>query len=661
MESGVDSRDETLDLVRLQFEEYADATISSRALGEKCRDYRDGKQWTEEEQAVLRKRKQPCITDNKIQDKCDTLLGIEKQMRTDPKAYPRNKPDEQSAEAATDALRYVADDNDFHRSVRKAAADNLMVEGVCFGQVVVEKRKGRYAKVCMEHIRWDRGYYDIHSLREDFEDKTYCGFFTWMDLEVAKQDFDPKRNKQADSQALDHLSSAENHTSVQGPDQTHDDKPRYVMTVRERRRVQVFEHYFKKGGEWWFGKWCVGGWLETPKKCVYKNEDGEPDCCIVIQALYRDRDGNPYGSVQRYLDLQDEHNKRRSKMLHLVMTKRIVAPKGAFPDEGGPGSGIAKARAELHKTDGVIEYTPMGAGSEVRIEDNLKEADAQFLLLQQTDIALSQTGPNSALAGTSGQISGVAKARDQQAGQLPISPLFDALDAWEVRMYRQAWCRIRQYWTGEMWIRVTDDEDKVRFVGLNTPVLMADELAEAAGRDPKFQQMPPEEQRAIIEEIAQRPEAQQQMLDDRTGKPRKRNDVAQMDMDIIIDRGQDVVTVQQEEFAQLAEIAKGRPEIPFDVLVEMSQLRSETKKRVTDRIKGENDPMAKQQAMWQQMMQQLQGMLMEAQVRRENAAAAKDEAATVESQVDASVKVAEFTVKPAAGEGSASKTQVSVN
>jgi hypothetical protein len=562
--------DDDHQLVVQQFEEYADGTISSRQLAEKCRRYRDNKQWTAKERATLEKRKQPVITDNKIQDKCDTLLGIEKQMRTDPKAFPRNPSpeDEGSAEAATDALRFVADQSLYPIKARKQAADNLMVEGLCYGQVVVEKRKGqKYAKVCMEHIRWDRGYYDIHSLEPDFSDKRYCGYFTWMDKDEAQEKYPKKK---------DALEASVTQVSQGGPDKSLDDKPRFIITVRNRPRLQVFKHYFIRSGVWHECVWVRGGWLEEPKPCAYKNEYGEPACCMEIQALYREGDdGHPYGLVPRYLDLQDEHNKRRSKMLHLLNAKRIIARKGAVTDEDG---GLRKIREEIHKPDGVVEIN--GSLEDLRIEDNFREAEGQWRLLQQTDLALSQTGPNAALAGTSGNLSGVAKARDQQAGQLPVSPLFDALDAWELRMYRQAWCRVKQYWKGEMWVRVTDDEEKIRWVGLNQPVLMGDRLAQAAAQDPQFQQLPPEQQRAVIEEIASRPEAQQQYLDDKTGKPMKKNDVGEMDVDIIIDRGQDVVTVQQEEFAQLAEIAKGRPEIPFDVLVEMSQLRSTTKKKV---------------------------------------------------------------------------------
>jgi penicillin-binding protein-related factor A (putative recombinase) len=58
----------------------------------------------------------------------------------------------------------------------------------------------------------------------------------------------------------------------------------------------------------------------------------------------------------------------------------------------------------------------------------------------------------------------------------------------------------------------------------------------------------------------------------------------------------------------------------------------------------------------QQMLEQLQGMLLEANVRKTNAQAAQAEAAAVESQTDASVKVAQFTEPQVAPE-----TQVRVS
>jgi hypothetical protein len=629
--------------LRLQFEEFADATVSTRKAGEKARDYRDGNQWTDDEREVLRKRKQPCITDNKIQDKCDALLGMEKQLRTDPKAYPRTPAHTEAAEVATDALRYVADDSQFSET-SAAAADNLMVEGLCAGEVIVEPKKGSYARVRMNHIRWDRVFYDPRSLRLDYQDSEYKGFFTWMDVDKAKSMPQWKGKEDVLEQSFAEASSSE-----AGPDKTLDDKPRFTITVRQRKRVQIFTHYFRQDAKWMRAVWCKGGFLEEPKESNYKDEFGEPDCCIEFQAVYKDRDGNPYGIVQRYLDLQDEINKRRSKMLHLLNTKQIKMDKGAVED-------VNVARTEAHKPDGVIEVTP---GTEFEILTNMELAQGQWQLLQETTNALSLTGPNAALLGQTGSVSGRAKQLDQQAGTLTVTPLFEALRSFKLRMYRHAWNRVRQYWNAEMWIRVTDDEDKVRFVGLNQPVLQGDVLAEQLKSHPASV----EEKQAMLQQVAADPQSKVPVLDEQ-GQPKLKNSVAEMDVDIIIDESPDTVNIQQEQFDSLVELAKLRPDVPLDLLIEASQLRSEIKKKIQDKMTGQNDPAAQQQAQFAQMMQKLDLMLkqgeaakQQAEVRDINASAAQKEQGAVESHIDAAVKTAEFIQ----GDASAAKTSVSVS
>lgn len=635
-----EDKDDGIELRITEFRDFATSTQHARALAEKCRDYKNGDQLSEEERKALKRRRQPPVIDNKIQDKCDTLIGIEQQTRTDPKAYPRTPEHESAADAATDALRFVKDDNSF-TEVTTAAYDNLIVEGLCAGEVIIEKRKGKYPKIKMNRIRWDRVYYDPHSLELDYSDSKHKGFFTWMDLSEAEVDWPDKREILAQCFSREALTE----------DDTHADRPRFSVTSGKRKRVQIFTTYFMQSGKWMRAVWCLGGYLEGPEESNYKDEDGNPDCCIEFQAVYKDRDGNAFGSVQRWIDLQDAHNKRHSKMLHLLNTKQIHAEKGAFPD-------INKARQQLHMPDGFMEYTP---GMKSEIITNLDMAQGQFQLLQYTDAQLASNGPNAALMGQTGDLSGKAKQLDQQAGSLMTAPLANAARSWKMRMYRHVWNRVRQYWTAEMWIRVTDDEDNVRFVGLNQPVLMGDQYAEQLKNDP----MPPEQKEIRIQQLAQDPMMKQPVMEN--GKPKLKNNVAEMDVDIIIDEAPDTITVQSEEFAQLVELAKsGSVQIPPKALITASQLRSQTKKLILDQMSGENDPAAQAAAQMQQQMMQLQLEKLTAEVEKLRAAAAKDQAATAESQVDAAVKVATFTDAPdmsETGEGSkpASKTQVSVN
>jgi len=619
-----------------EFRDFTTSTVTARALAEKCRDYKNGEQLSEEEIKALKKRKQPPVVDNKIQDKYDTLIGIEQQTRTDPKAYPRTPQHEDDADAATDSLRYVKDDNSFTETTT-AAFDNLVVEGLCAGEVIIEPRERKFPRVLMKRIRWDRVYYDPHSLELDYSDARYKGFFTWMDLEDAKA----MPQWKGKGEILDQCFSGDSIST----DSTHEDKPRFAMISDKRKRIQVFTTYYRKSDYWMRAVWCLGGYLEGPEKSNYKDQDGNPDCCIELQAVYKDKDGNPFGAVKRWLDLQDAHNKRHSKMLHLLNTKQLHTEKGAFAD-------INKARAELHKPDGVIEYTQ---GMKSEIITNLDMAQGQFQLLQYTDAQLSATGPNAALMGQTGDISGRAKQLDQQGGMLMTAPLANALRSWKTRMYRHAWNRIRQYWTAPMWIRVTDNEDNVRFAGLNQPTTVGEMQAKRLAK----QKLQPEQKAAMVQQIAADPEAMSRTIE---------NNVAEMDVDIIIDEAPDTVIVQSEEFEKLVRLAEsGAVQIPPKALIAASQLRAQTKKQIMDEMSGANDPMAQQMAQMQARMMELEAMLKEAEVRKVNAQAAKDEAATVESQVDASVKVAEFTTPQAdpatgqAGAKPAAKTQVSVN
>lgn len=198
-----------------------------------------------------------------------------------------------------------------------------------------------------------------------------------------------------------------------------------------------------------------------------------------------------------------------------------------------------------------------------------------------------------------------------------------------------------------MWIRVTDDEQKTKFVVLNQEVLQGDMIAEQL----KSQPIPPQEKQALLQEIAADPASQMPVLEN--GKPKKKNNVAKMDVDIIIDRSPDVITLQQEQFGILSEIAKSRPEIPFDVLIEASSLRSETKKKILDRIKGTNDPAAAQQAQFMQKMQELEAMLKEAQAfktqtegERNQAQTAQIQAQTVQTGIQTATSLAEASSAP---------------
>ena len=80
------------------------------------------------DQQQLKKRGQPIVTDNIIKTKIDYLDGVEKQQRIDPKAFPRTPKHEAEADAATEALRYVTEEQKYDKK-RSGVWRDMLVEG----------------------------------------------------------------------------------------------------------------------------------------------------------------------------------------------------------------------------------------------------------------------------------------------------------------------------------------------------------------------------------------------------------------------------------------------------------------------------------------------------------------------------------------------------
>jgi len=604
VENGVD----TLPKLLGQFEDAADSTVRHRREAETARDYYDGTQWTSAEIQTLQKRKQPVITDNRIADKVQYMLGLERRVRTDPKAYPRTPQDEGSAEAATDAIRYVFDCNDFNQ-IKSLVFEHMLVEGVGAVEVVRDGEKDK-----IRRIRWDRFYYDPHSMELDFSDALYMGIVAWFDESRLIQKYPDAKDK------IEGVMSDAQRTYVD----TFDDRPQTRFIDVKRRRIQVFEHYYRDG-QWKRAVFMKGAFLEEPAPSPYVDEDGVPECPIVAISAFRDRDGSPYGMVRRYKSLQDEINKRRSKALHLLSTRRAITEKGAI---GSTPSDINKAREELHKPDGIIEVTP---GMRFDVDSNAELGQAQFNLLVDAMNALSDTGPNRALQGNSGPISGRAKQMDQEGGAIQVGALFDQIRHFQKRVARMVWNRVKQFWTAETWIRVTDDEQKLKFVGLNVPVT----AGEAQVQQMMAMGLPPEEMQAAIMQIAADPMAQVPVG--------KKNDVARMHVDIVIDEAPDVATLSQEQFGELVNLANAGVVFPPEVYIEASSLRN--KPRLVEMLKGGGE-MSPEQQQAQQEAQEMQRIAAETELRSKQAKASKDEADAQKTVVETAVMVDQATQVP---------------
>ena len=537
----------THDELTTMYADYVTSTHESRRKAERDRDYYDSKQWTSEEQAALKKRGQPIITINRIKPKIDALIGIEIQTRVDIKAFPRTPRDELASEAVTEALRYCADNTDFDQ-IKTEAAFNLFVEGT-MAAIVEIKQSPSGPEVNPVNIPWDRLIIDPRSSRKDGKDARWMGMAIWLDTEVAKEMY-PKAD--AGAFAIDNYNQGD----------THDDKPDDLYI--NDNRSKLIEMYYLSKGQWYHCVFTGLGFAVEPRLSPYLDEDGSPTCPIEVQSAFIDRDNNRYGIVRPLISVQDEINKRRSKAMHLLSTRQVRADAGAVEN-------VNTAKRELNKPDGWLETNP---GKAIEIMSTTELASGQFSLLQEAKSEIDSVGANAAVLGKDDRVqSGRALQSRQQAGMAELMPVLDGLRSWENRMYRQFWARMKQFYTEEKAIRITDDPEKVKFLVLNQQITMGMKLQEQGipfdVNDPRAQQ--------VVE---------------------VQSNIPELDMDIVLSAVPDTISIEAEQFEILSQMYMANPEsIPMEMIIESSSLRN--KKQIIESMQGgdEEARAAKQQKM----------------------------------------------------------------
>lgn len=550
-----------------------------------ARRYYNGRQWSEEEVRTLQRRKQPIITDNRIARKIDFLVGVEQRMRRDPRGYPRNPGDEQAADTATAGIRFVCETNRWEDKASACAHDGF-VSGVGVVWVGVEGGP-RGLDVRIKQGQIDRFFYDPRSVYPDFSDAKYMGMHLWLDVDDVKSEY-PQFGKE-----LDAMVDRDGGLSTLAADEDREEQ----WGDFERRRVRVVEMYQKKslapskqGFAWYFCKFSGALMLESMWS-PYLDENGMPDCPYVAWSPYVDERGDRYGLVRNMRPMQDEINHRRSKLLHRSNVKQIHMRDGVIED-------VDQTREELTKPDGVIKHQGTW-GQDIGIVDQSTEMRGESELLAQAQASLENLGPNPGLIGKGGGVadqSGRAILAQRDSGMTELSPVFDRLRDWKLRVYRKVWARIKHTWTGERWVRITDDKEAPAYLGINRYEMGPD------------------------------------------GQIQAQNVISEIDVDVILEEGPDTIIMQEElmqTFSQLGEAAAG----PLGkIMIELSSVPNK------DRLLK----MLEQAAAPDPQVQQLQQRMAELEAAMQQAKIAQITADTEAKRVDSTIKIAQSMIPPQA-------------
>lgn len=492
-----------------------------------ARRYYHGSQYTAEQIAALRKRKQPIMTFNRISRKIDGVVGVVEQGRQDPKAFPRTPQQEQGAELATAAVRYVLDAQDWKA---KSALCSMVsaVDGV--GGIELDLIQGDHGDpdIGVNDVDVDSFFYDPRSHRWDFSDARYMGVGKWIDDDIAAEMF-----PDADVNAF---------TSDDELVSNSDREARWFRSDGVQNRVRVVEIWYKHGGGWC---WAVfsGNAVLKEGRSPFKDEKKAEICKYIMFSACVDQDGDRYGFVRNMKSPQDGINAKQSKMQHILASKRLILSQGAVDD-------VEKTRAEWARPDGVVVTNrPVNEG--VKTDDQSFDFAGWVKMLELNLSEIENFGPNRTLLGEGGvdTRSGRAIAMLKQSGLAELGPFILSHRGWKIRAYRAIWSAIQNSWQAERWIRVTDDEGLAQFIQVNGL-----------------------------------------QIDPQTGQPTLVNAVGSLDVDIILDEAPDTINMMQDFYETLQQVLPAvapmlsppKASAMVDMLIESSPMASTQKKKYRD-------------------------------------------------------------------------------
>lgn len=587
-----------LDTYRRLFTEARDMTNIAREAAKKRRRYYDGK----EDEAIrkkLRAKNQPDFNINNVRIGVEGMVGVVERGKSDPRAYPRTPQDEGSSEVATDTLRYIVDQNRWQQNKLKVFR-NMLIEGTSAVLIEVDDQ----LEVKLRRVRFEEFFFDPYSREPDFSDASYMGIAKWQYVDEIVSAY-------PEHEAALRLSSDRGDTVDSNFADRPDDATSTVWSDAKRKRMLIVEMYKRDRGIWL--KCVFVGDLKLEEgESPYQDNDGRPCCPIEAASALIDDENNRYGPVQDMLGLQDMVNVYHRKAVHRATFRQVqeTDPISAYADP-------EEVRREAARPDGVI---PPGYSI---VPDPGFQQDMAIVVAAQA--AIERTQPNPAILGRqdAGQ-SGRAALIRQQAGLTELSYLYSGLDDLELRIYRQAWSRVRQFWQAPKFIRVTDDENAVKFLQINEPVYgdpepVIDPTTGFPQYDPMTRQI-----------VMRRPVIE------------VRNEVAKMGVDIIVDSTPDTANVQQEQYQSLVELAKvgalGPNPGPF--LLKASSLPK--KRELLEELEKAQQqtaaqPSPEQQAALELEFRQAQADIgkTEADTEKSRAAALKDISAVREQQMNA--------------------------
>lgn len=506
-------------------------------------EFKEGIQWSTSEIAELAKRGQPATVENEIKPVVDRINGFYTQQKTRIIYKGRNAgKDEESADRLSALALHIQQQTGYEFEEGEMFEDG---QGCGFGviEAFIEYGRDLTPNIKLKAENCLNIFPDPNSKNYNWnEDAEYICRAKWLSFGKAKQLY-PKYK--------DDIEGYINNNPVSNDSQTMERN--HLIDIR-LKRIRIVEVWYK---EWVMRRFAVsadlGGVVEiTDWKAkqiselkrlpdvkfhdsveskikigmfcgdvLLEDKDSPYEHTLFPFIPYfvsRRKNGEPYSVVRMLKDQNMEINKRRSKALHLLNTNQVIFEEGGVRDED-------ELRTEVAKPDGIIKYRK---GFKFEIIKNIELAASQLNLQAESKSSIARVSGIPELRSSEVR-SGIGKQREQMRDDVGLASIFGNLRRTRLMIGNIILELIKQFYTEEKAFSVLDDMNQAKQFTLS------------------------------MDEI---------------------NAIKENSYDVIIEEAPNTTTIQEEQFAYLAELVKGLP-IPANVgiallpiFIRLSQLKN---------------------------------------------------------------------------------------
>lgn len=454
-----------------------------RTMARECYDFAAGRQWSDEDTAILNEQRRPPVTFNRVSRTINAVVGLEVANRQEVRYIPRSNEDTGYNDMLTQAAKWVRDLCDAEDEETEAFTD-LNICGMGWTETAMDYEEDPDGLVVIQRADPIGFFWDPSATRKNLKDARWIArvklmsredvLGNWPDYtgggrteeyldnedephDASPPYYDYEGQKTSNSKVKDievvhyqYYKKVE-FVRVKSGDGMVEFEPKRFAKLRDRIEAMGLQHVTQKRRVYCYA-YMIGG-------TVYEKEDlAVQDGGFTFQAMtgIRDRNNNSwFGLVSIMIDPQRWANKWLSQTMHIMNSNA----KGGIMAEVGAFLNPRKAEKDWAKPDSFIE---LNAGGLAKIQERSMANFPQGVheLMQYAVESISDTpGINQELMGLVGEDrTGILESMRKQAGVTMLSVVFDAL-----RLYRKGHGRllaafIRGFISDGRLVRVVGDQ-----------------------------------------------------------------------------------------------------------------------------------------------------------------------------------------------------------